>query len=206
MKAKTKPLTALILLAGIGLASTAEAALISRLGGLAVYDTDRNITWLQNANANGQMTWATAKTWAEGLNIGGFTGWRLPTSLNADGSGPCSDYNCIGSELGHLFYTVGGLAEGQEITSSAVLSGLFSNMQSSMYWSGTVYATNPSNAWYFITANGNQSITHKLNNYYAWAVRDGDVVGGGSVPEPGIIGLLGIGALAWAGTKQKRRG
>ena len=36
----------LLLLAGMGLAPTAEAALISRLGGLAVYDTDRNITWL----------------------------------------------------------------------------------------------------------------------------------------------------------------
>ena len=100
MKALAKPLTALVLLTGMGLASTAEAALFTRLGGLAVYDQDRNITWLANANyaqtsgydADGRMTWQTAKTWAEGLNIGGFTGWRLPTALNADGRGPCLGY------------------------------------------------------------------------------------------------------------------
>ena len=202
MKAKTKPLTALVLLAGIGLASTAEAALISRLGGLAVYDTDRNITWLQNANANGFMNWQTAKTWAEGLNIGGFTGWRLPTADPVCGNA----YNCTGSELGHLFYTEGGLTQGQAITSSAVLSGLFSNMQNAVYWSGTEYAPNPLSAWSFNTFGGFQSSLLKSFERNAWAVRSGDVAGGGSVPEPGIIGLLGIGELAWAGTKQKRRG
>ncbi|MFZ4703951.1 MAG: hypothetical protein ACOYMG_28230 [Candidatus Methylumidiphilus sp.] len=108
MKALLKPLTPLVLLAGMGFASTAEAALIARLGGLAVYDTDRNITWLANANANGLMNWTGANAWAAGLNVGGFTGWRLPTALNADGSGPCSGYNCTNSELGHLYYTEGG--------------------------------------------------------------------------------------------------
>ncbi len=201
MKALPNPLTALVLLAGMGLASTAEAALMSRLGGLAVYDTDLNITWLANANANGTMNWTAANAWAAGLNVGGYTGWRLPTALNADGSGPCGpDYNCINSELGHLFYTEGGLTQGQSITSSAVLSNLFSNMQTFIYWSGTEYAPNPNSAWYFSTINGVQNYGNKDNNRYAWAVRSGDV------PEPGVMGLLGIGALAWAGTRHKRRG
>ena len=207
MKTKTKPLTALILLAGMGLASTAEAALISRLGGLAVYDTGRNITWLQNANANGRMNWVTANTWAASLNIGGYTGWRLPTALNADGSGPCGPaYNCTGSELGHLFYTEGGLTSSQNINASTVLKSFFSNMQNSDYWSGTEYAPNPGLAWYFGTASGYQTGDNKGLSYYVWAVRDGDVGGGGTVPEPSVIGLLGIGALAWAGAKHKRRG
>ncbi len=75
-----------------GFASTADAALISRLGGQAVYDTDFNITWLADANyaktsgydSDGMMVWALANTWAAGLNVGGYTGWRLPTALNAD--------------------------------------------------------------------------------------------------------------------------
>ena len=197
----------MFLAAGLGCASTAEASLISRLGGQAVYDTDFNITWLANANAaNGTMNWQAAKDWATGLNVGGYTGWRLPTALNADGSGPCAlGWNCTNSELGHLFYTEGGLTQGQNITSSAVLSNIFSNMQNSVYWSGTEFAPSPTNAWYFNTVNGYQDIDSKGVNHYAWAVRSGDV-GGSSVPEPGIIGLLGIGALAWVGTRQKRRG
>ncbi len=189
----------LLLLAGMGLASTAEAALISRLGGLAVYDTDRNITWLANANVNGTMNWTAANAWAAGLNVGGYTGWRLPT---ADPT--CINYNCTNSELGHLYYTEGGLTQGQNITSSAVLPSFFSNMQNAVYW-GTEFAPNPGFAWIFSSYGGSQYYYSKGTGYYAWAVRSGDVGGGGSVPEPGIIALMGIGALAWAGTRQKRR-
>ena len=82
----------------------------------------------------------------------------------------------------------------------------YCNIQSSVYWSGTEYAPDPVDAWYFVTHYGGQSVDPKGLSYYAWAVRSGDVGAGGSVPEPGIIGLMGIGALAWAGTWQKRRG
>ncbi len=203
----------LLLLAGVGFTSTSEAALYQRLGGLAVYDSDFNITWLADANANGLMTWQTAKDWATGLNVGGYTGWRLPTTLQPDPScyiqsgGYSVGYNCTGSELGHLFYIEGGLTQGQSITSSAYLAQFFTNMQNLFYyWSGTDYAPDPRHAWDFNTGIGSQFIASKVNNIYAWAVRSGDVGGGGSVPEPGVIGLMGIGALAWAGTRQKRRG
>lgn len=181
MKALPKPLTYLVLLAGMGLAYTAEATLIDRV--FAVYDTDLNISWLKDANysqtsgydADGRMTWQAANTWAASLNIGGYTGWRLPTALNADGSGPCGPaYNCTGSELGHLFYTEGGLTSSQNINASTVLKSFFSNMQNSDYWSGTEYAPNPNNAWNFNTDNGNQNNDNKDNNNYAWAVRSGD--------------------------------
>jgi len=43
------PLPALLIIAGIGFASTASASLETRPGGM-VYDTDLNITWLVDAN------------------------------------------------------------------------------------------------------------------------------------------------------------
>ena len=44
-------------------ATTAHAALVDRGGGL-IYDTTLDITWLQNANVGGSMTWAEASSWA----------------------------------------------------------------------------------------------------------------------------------------------
>ena len=69
--------------------------LIDRGFGL-IYDVDRNITWLQDANyartggrsRDGQMTWDDAMSWVASLDIFGVKGWRLPTALNRDGSAP----------------------------------------------------------------------------------------------------------------------
>ncbi len=189
----------------MGCTSTASAALISRLGGLAVYDTDFNITWLANANANGAMTWANANTWAAGLNVGGYTGWRLPTALNTDLTGPCYGNNCTGSELGHLFYQAIGATAGNSILTGIVAElTKFTNIQSNAYWYGTEY-TPPNIVWGFSNDTGFQGRGDKSDVNYAWAVRNGDV-GGSSVPEPGILGLMGIGALAWTATRSRRQG
>lgn len=82
--------------------SVANAALIDRGGGL-IYDTDLNVTWLQNANLAatnsfgvsgintasyawssnpGYMTWNTALSWVSAMNAANYLGyndWRLPT-------------------------------------------------------------------------------------------------------------------------------
>jgi hypothetical protein len=203
MKILQHRIPALLLLVGMGLASTAEAGLIARLGGLAVYDTDFNITWLANANANGLMTWAQANAWAAGLNIDGVTGWRLPTALNADSSGPDLGYNVIGSELGHLFYNELGGVAGQSITTTHNANyNLFTNIQSAVYWSGTGYAPGPNVAWVFSTINGDQVYAGLVDSRtYSWAVRSGDVA---AVPEPGVMGLFGVGALALVGVRRRR--
>lgn len=110
------------------ISSGANAALESRLGGLAVYDTDRNITWLANANLavtetfgvsginanNGTMNWYTAQSWIGAMNTSNYLGyhdWRLPTVAgssicNWDGSGLGCGYNVNTSysEMAHLFY------------------------------------------------------------------------------------------------------
>jgi hypothetical protein len=49
-----------------------------------------NITWLQDANysetpgysATAVMTWAEATTWAANLVYGGYSDWRLPTTVD----------------------------------------------------------------------------------------------------------------------------
>ena len=68
------------------IAVSAHALLIDRGGGL-IFDTDLNVTWLQDANyamtsgydADGLMNWNEANTWAEGLTFASAYEWRLPT-------------------------------------------------------------------------------------------------------------------------------
>lgn len=83
--------------------------LVDRGFGL-IYDVERNITWLKDANyartvrrsPDGQMTWNDAMSWVRSLRYRGIDAWRLPTALNPDGSGPCTGHNCDRSEFGHL--------------------------------------------------------------------------------------------------------
>lgn len=88
--------------------------LIDRGRGL-LYDVERDITWLQDANYaktlgrpnDGQMTWPDAMAWVGGLNYRGITGWRLPDARGADGSGPRESQNSPDGEIGHLFLVAG---------------------------------------------------------------------------------------------------
>lgn len=216
-----KPIASLskALCAGVflfGFVSAANAALVSTLGGLAVYDTDRDISWLANANAgagssfddgvsttDGLMTWASANAWAASLNVAGITGWRLPTALNADATGPCLGFNCTGSEMGHLFYTeLGGVASSSILGSGDADLALFSNVQSNRYWSGTEF--DASRAWDLDFNGGRQSRLNQNGDLFAWAVHSGDV-GASSVPEPGTVALMGLGLMGLLGLTRRQR-
>lgn len=73
----------------LGLLFRPQPPLIDRGFGL-IYDTGRDITWLQDANypktlgrsRDGQLTWPEAMAWVAGLSYRGIRGWRLPTALN----------------------------------------------------------------------------------------------------------------------------
>ncbi len=170
----------------------AYAELIDRGGGM-IYDTDLNITWLKDANyamtsgydADGLMTWDAAMAWAQNLVYGGYDDWRLPVTLEPDPtcSWPLtsSGFNCRGSEIGHLYYTELGNMGGTG--SPPPDTGPFSNVDIIYlsYWSSTLWATDPNFAWNFYFGYGEQKANDKHSNYYyAWAVRDGDVIASSS--------------------------
>ena len=208
---------AILLFAG-ALPGIASASLIDRGGGL-IYDTDLDITWLADANyaftsgydqqdfTDGLMTYAYAMAWADQLTYGGFTNWRLPTTLQPDatcanqysfGSG---QFNCTGSEMGHLFYTeLGGTAFNSILGTADPDLALFTNVQSDGYWSEREF--DATFAWVFNFGYGLQAADQKVLGYYAWAVRDGDV---SAVPAPGAAWLLGTGLLGVIGWARRRQ-
>jgi len=79
------------------------------------------------------------------------------------------------------------------------------NLQPYVYWSGTEYAPNANVAWTFYALVGIQYARYKDVDFYAWAVRPGDVAAPPSIPEPGSLTLVGLG-LAGLGWARRRRG
>jgi hypothetical protein len=214
-------LSVMALSLGLVVATTAQASLIDRGGGL-IYDTDLDITWLADANyaktsgydADGLMIWTQAMNWAGNLSYGGYTDWRLPITLIPDVScsfealGDPYGYYCIGSEMGHLFYNeLGGVADASIATSGEPELALFLNIQSDYYWSATLYEPFTLYGFFFGFVNGFQasvvppSIYDDNSVFYAWAVRDGDVA---AVPLPPAVWLFGSGLMGLAAVARRR--
>ncbi len=190
-----KTLLALALLASAAVTGTAQASLFDRGNGL-IYDDAKDITWTANANINGLMTWTQAVAWADSLVFGGYSDWRLPTTIPAT-----FGYNKTGSEMGELFYNeLGGVAGYSITTTHNANYNLFTNVQSYVYWSGSEYAHVPSYAWYFSTGYGSQGNDFKYNQLYAWAVRPGDVA---AVPVPAAFWLFGSGLMGLLGLRRR---
>lgn len=196
------------------LAVSADAALLSRLGGLAVYDTGQNITWLANAsagagssfddgssNTDGLMSWNNATAWASSLTVGGFNDWRLPTTDAACGS----SFNCTNSEMGHLFFTeLGVTANNSILTSTDPDLALFSNIQSIGAWTATEVFPGSGSAWRFNLGSGSQGTGGKNTALVAWAVRSDDVLTS-TVSEPSMLALSGIGLIGLLGFNRRKQ-
>ncbi len=191
-----KTLLALALLASAAVTGTAQASLFDRGNGL-IYNDVKDITWTANANINGLMTWAEAVSWADNLVLGGYSDWRLPTTIPAT-----FWHNQTGSELGELFYNeLGGVAGSSITTTHNANYNLFTNVQSYNYWSGTEYSPGSGGAWGFDTNGGLQyGLLSKSNQLYAWAVRPGDV---SAVPLPAAFWLFGSGLMGLLGLRRR---
>ncbi len=187
----------------LGFSLQANATLIVRgtdtLGNRLIFDSDLGITWYDFSH---QGSWTNQVNWASGLSItlgsNTYNDWRLPTALNPDGTGPCSGFNCTGSEMGHLYYTeLNNIGE----WANPVNTGPFQNLTGNVYWFSD---PGPGGRWAFILNNwyghnGEQFVgnTGFLVNNYALAVRGGDVSTGSpsSVPEPSPALLVGAGLI-----------
>lgn len=186
----------------------------------AYYDAANNISWLADANTivssnyvgvgdpkpfedylQGLVTGVSAQTWADGLNVHGVTGWRLPqvfqpapTECEPYTSQYCGGWVVFDSELSELYAALGGG------------SGPFANVQSGYYLTAMYpeYGV-PGNHEFMQLVHmgtGARAVTDEVDwiGAYAWAVHDGDVGAAVSpVPEPATTALFGagLGLLAW---------
>ena len=186
---------------------TVTAALIPKLDGMVVYDTDLNITWLTRSNlaltntfdvnnirSDGAMQWNTAKNWIFAMNAAnylGYNNWRLPSPINLSGIhryAPCyTSYNCTEIELGHLFYIELGGTAGHSIGEPNYHNenlDLFSFLGVSLWEDESPSGNN----WRFYNDVGMQYGGGLGSGYnYTLAVRDGDVA---TVPVPSTIWLF----------------
>ena len=204
MKSLNRWVLSAFLLIIFGFSTVANAALVERLGGLAYYDDEADLTWLADANANGLMNWADANNWAASLDVAGVTGWRLADQPDANCGGDSWGYNCTGSEMGNLFYNVLGGNAGYSISTTHNANyDLFSNVQSNGgYWSATEFAPDTLLAWLFTMSNGYHYYDGKTANYYAWAVQSGDV---SAVPVPAAVWLFGSGLIGLIGVARRKK-
>ena len=210
-----------VLVVLFALAGNAQALLIDRGGGL-IYDTNLDVTWLQDANyaktsgfdSDGKMTWTEGLDWADQLVFQGHDDWRLPQTLpvgaaydytvSFDGStDQAYNITSLNSEMAHMYHVeLGNLGlfdtSGVEPQPGWGLLNTdpFMNLQEGNYWSGSdapgAPATPDSQAWKFQMNTGGQDTSAKANPDYVWAVHDGDI-GAQPIPEPSAALLFGIG-------------
>jgi hypothetical protein len=185
----------------------AQAGLIDRGNGL-IYDSNLNITWMQDANYaqtsgydnDGRMTWREAMSWADSLDYGGFKNWRLPNmDRDSDGiiEGVCSSgvQSSLDNEFGILFgcsYWKLGLQG----------ANLFINVQPGNHWSLNTYKTIDHLAWQLNNCPSGRCVNYKAIPANTWAVHDGDV-GALDISAPSTAALFGIGLASLVLTRRR---
>lgn len=180
----------------------------------AVYDTVLDITWLADANLaasnnfgittnpDGSMNWIEAEAFIAAMNVSGGLGylgvntWRQTTASGCDGNG-CGDVpHDTADELGYHYHQNFGATTGNPMISGAntANAALFSNIEASYYW--TQDEPDPTRAWLFSANIGRQTFGLKAaNDFFVWAVADGNVGSANAVPVPAAAWMFGSALL-----------
>lgn len=189
------------------------------------YDADGRMNW------TAATAWADKLSFHDSVRNVDYSDWRLAANTpvganwnhNYSPAGTTDNgYNITSqkSELSYMYYVNLGL-KARYNTSGVVQSdfgvfgngtnvgqkdvGLVKNLQAYTYWSGTAVAPGSPVVWAFSTEDGRQGATLFDSDFYAWAVRPGDVA---AIPEPETYAMLlaGMGLLAGVVTRRRRFG
>ena len=128
------------------------------VSGDCVTDNLTGLIWVKSPDST-LRTWNDAVSHANGLDLCGYTDWRLP-NINELRSLVHSGYNeelCGGASCVYM--------------SDWLNSKGFSNVQSDFYWSSTTYADGTSYAWFVGMWYGDVYCVFKTNYYHVWPVR-----------------------------------
>ena len=192
-----------------------NAAPLQDNGGGLIYDPNLNITWYDIPNNTYGLLPDAANTWAGSLNLGGVSGWRLPST-----PGTIDGYTSEG-EMGQLRLELGN-TPGQPMTSGvpgfSFLIDDINNYIPTKYWTThktvptvSKYGPGPWDTWIFNFSDGGYGAGPNYDFYYALAVHDGDIGPNGPItpgdpvttPDPTTILLLGFGLTGVAGIRRK---
>ena len=111
----------------------------------------RLVLWARNMNIVGKrMDWNDAMKWANNLNYGGYSDWRLPTWDEL------ASFAKWGRNQASKWFNQNG----------------FDNVQTDYYWSGTTYSGNTNYAWSVNMKSGDMVDVRKTSGYYVWPVRN----------------------------------
>jgi hypothetical protein len=115
-----------------------------------VTDNLTGLMWVKTPDST-TRTWQAAIDYAKGLDLCGFTDWRVPSVIDLE-----------------------SMVNAEQSNSAAWLNTQgFSNVQSFVYWSSTTYADYTSGAWYVGMVSGDVFANVEAYSYYVWPVRGG---------------------------------
>jgi hypothetical protein len=133
------------------LPSASRFTVLTDFGGAAVRDNNTGLVWEKAPNATPRVWSAVdgAPAYCVDKIVGGTRGWRLPSV----------------AELASLIDPT--------LVAPFVPASVFTGVQSTLYWSATTVASDPSHAWSVSFGHGFVNVLDKTSALPAWCVRGG---------------------------------